>query len=216
MRVLSSPRVANATALLALVVAMGSTAYAANTVRSQDIVNGQVKTKDLAKNAVKSAQVKDGSLTAADLAAGAVPTTKAFQTSRAEYYTVPDGSGQHPVLTLDIPEAGRYVIFGKMTVDNDDNSTSTITTCRLTAGATFDEAEVGTDTDAAFDDQNPASLIATATFAGPGTAVLSCQKFTPTTVTQIAHREIVAIKVGSLVTTPAAGPKGSAKAHDAK
>ncbi|MGI8595226.1 MAG: hypothetical protein ACR2ML_12845 [Solirubrobacteraceae bacterium] len=39
------------TATLALFVALGGTAYAANTVRSKDIVDGQVKKADLAKNA---------------------------------------------------------------------------------------------------------------------------------------------------------------------
>src|SRR4051794_7104173 len=37
---------------IALCVALGGTAYAANTVRSIDIVDGQVKTQDIAKHAV--------------------------------------------------------------------------------------------------------------------------------------------------------------------
>jgi hypothetical protein len=46
----------NVIALLALFVALGGTAYAANTVRSSDIVDGQVKTPDLANGAVTGAK----------------------------------------------------------------------------------------------------------------------------------------------------------------
>ena len=55
-------RYANVTSTLALIVALSGTAYAANTVRSGDIVNGQVKRADLAKDAVTSGKVKDGAL----------------------------------------------------------------------------------------------------------------------------------------------------------
>ena len=47
-------------------------AYAANTVRSIDIVDGQVMTVDLANNAVTSAKIKDGEVKAADIATDSV------------------------------------------------------------------------------------------------------------------------------------------------
>jgi hypothetical protein len=47
-------------------------AYAANTVFSTDIKDGEVKTPDLANNAVTSAKIKDGEVKAADIAADAV------------------------------------------------------------------------------------------------------------------------------------------------
>jgi hypothetical protein len=67
---------ANVVATLALVLALGGgTVYAAiklgkNDVKSKNIANGQVKSKDLGKNAVKSAKVKDGAIQEGDLAAG--------------------------------------------------------------------------------------------------------------------------------------------------
>jgi hypothetical protein len=61
---------ANTTATLALIVALGGTAYAANTIRSSDIINGQVKRVDLANNAVTSAKVLDGSLLSKDFKIG--------------------------------------------------------------------------------------------------------------------------------------------------
>jgi hypothetical protein len=47
-------------------------AYAANTVFSTDIKDGEVKTPDLANNAVTSAKIKDGEVKAQDIATDAV------------------------------------------------------------------------------------------------------------------------------------------------
>jgi hypothetical protein len=64
---------ANVTSTLALVVALGAgSAYAADTVRSKDIVDGQVRAADLAKAAVSSKTLKNGGVKAADLAENAV------------------------------------------------------------------------------------------------------------------------------------------------
>lgn len=63
-------------AVVALIVALGGTAIAANTIRSGDIVNGQVKAADLADGAVNSAKVRDGSLDATDLHRGSVGTAQ--------------------------------------------------------------------------------------------------------------------------------------------
>jgi hypothetical protein len=91
-------------AMIALFVALGGAAYAGvtlskNSVRSNTIVNGQVKNVDLATNsvgalkiktgAVTSVKVRDGALTGADLAPGAVtpsrisgvPSVRAFNSA---------------------------------------------------------------------------------------------------------------------------------------
>lgn len=47
-------------------------AYAANTVRSIDIVDGEVKTADIANNAVTSAKIKDGEVKTDDIAPSAI------------------------------------------------------------------------------------------------------------------------------------------------
>jgi hypothetical protein len=47
-----------------------------NTVFSDDIVNGEVKTADLAANAVNSAKIADGQVTEADIGQGAVATAE--------------------------------------------------------------------------------------------------------------------------------------------
>lgn len=78
---------ANVVSMIALWVALSSSvAYAANTIFSEDIVNGEVKTADihgnavtngkLAGNSVTGAKVANGTLTASDLAANSVANGK--------------------------------------------------------------------------------------------------------------------------------------------
>ena len=58
----------NVVAFLALFVALGGTsAYAANTVFSTDIVDGQVKSVDIGDGEVGSADVKDNSINTFDV-----------------------------------------------------------------------------------------------------------------------------------------------------
>jgi hypothetical protein len=60
---------ANVVSVLALVIALGTgTAYAANTVFSTDIVDGEVKTPDIGSDSVDASKVVDGSLSGADVA----------------------------------------------------------------------------------------------------------------------------------------------------
>jgi hypothetical protein len=59
---------------LFLVIA-GGTAYAANTVSSTDIIDGQVKNQDIATNAVRTAKVANENLTGADLQDGTVSSS---------------------------------------------------------------------------------------------------------------------------------------------
>ena len=68
---------ANVCSLLALLIATSTgVSYAAVKIRSQNIVNGQVKTVDLAKNAATSVKIKNGQVMGADLGAGSVTGAK--------------------------------------------------------------------------------------------------------------------------------------------
>lgn len=203
MGVFNNPRVANATALLSLVVALSSTAYAANTVRSKDIVNGQVKTKDLAKNAVKTDKIKDGTVTAADLAAGTAPRTPAYATYRDAEYEIPS-STLSSVLGLTLPSRGSYVVLGKVVLDNDTNGPREVT-CRLVVGGSFDEGLVTLDS-ASEDDASVATFVVTATITAPATAQLQCRKNSDVDSISVEHRKIVAVKVDSLSNLAATGP----------
>lgn len=90
-RIFTSGRWAAAASTLALVVALSGAAYAANTVRSIDIVDGAVRSADLrngdvqsidvANNSLTDTDVADGGLTGFDLAAGSVFNTSINETS---------------------------------------------------------------------------------------------------------------------------------------
>jgi len=68
---------ANVCSFLALLIALSTGgAYAANSISSSDIVNGEVKTKDLAGDAVTGKKLHNNAVHGQDLAAGAVDSTK--------------------------------------------------------------------------------------------------------------------------------------------
>jgi hypothetical protein len=67
---------ANVCSFLALTIALGTgTAYAANSVFSRDIVNGEVKTVDIAANAVKAGKIDDGAVNGAKVAGNSLTTS---------------------------------------------------------------------------------------------------------------------------------------------
>jgi hypothetical protein len=68
---------ANVASGLALFIALGTGgAYAVNTIRSEDIVDGQVMRQDLANSAVSAGKIADGTITAAKIQNNAVTTAK--------------------------------------------------------------------------------------------------------------------------------------------
>ncbi len=58
---------ANVVATMALFVALGGSAYAVNTVRSTDIVDGEVKSVDIGNNEIGSGDIKDNSVNTFDV-----------------------------------------------------------------------------------------------------------------------------------------------------
>jgi hypothetical protein len=75
----------NTIAFIALIISIftlgGATAYALNTVRSSDIVDGQVMNQDLAANSVGSGKIIDGGVTRNDLATNSVGSAKVIPNS---------------------------------------------------------------------------------------------------------------------------------------
>ena len=85
-RIRSHLTFANAMSLVAVFIALGGAAYAVNTVRSSDIVDGEVKIADIGRGAVGTSEVLDdtatgGGLTAADLRTGSVGTAEVADNS---------------------------------------------------------------------------------------------------------------------------------------
>jgi hypothetical protein len=76
-RIFGHGRYATVTSTLALVIALSGTAYAANTVRSIDIVDGAVQSQDIGTGAVQSVDIKNRTITAQDLLPGTLGRTPA-------------------------------------------------------------------------------------------------------------------------------------------
>jgi hypothetical protein len=102
-------RYAIAASTLALLFALGGTAYAVNTVRSSDIVNGTIKTDDLGTGSVRSIDIKNGAVTRTDIAAaslGRAPAMWGRIESIGETFTINRGG----LVSVDQNSTGRYTI----------------------------------------------------------------------------------------------------------
>lgn len=70
---LHRPTPSLAVSVVALVVAMGGTSYAAMTISSQDVENGSLTTKDVKDDSLRGVDVRDGSLRTKDFREGDIP-----------------------------------------------------------------------------------------------------------------------------------------------
>ena len=71
----------NAVGFIALIVACSGTAYAANTIGSSDIIDGEVKSVDIGSQQVKSIDIGDGQVATADLGDATVNGNKVYPNS---------------------------------------------------------------------------------------------------------------------------------------
>ena len=199
-------------AVTALVVALGGTGYAATVLPANSVGTVQLK-----KNAVTSMKVKNGSLLKADFAAGQLaagatgptgPTGPAGPTGATgpagpsdAYSGFKNGPVAAPatlstIATLNIPQAGKYVIFAKLWMFDNVN-TSVLTDCTLVAGTDSDESRTMLE-------GNSGVVVAGATialnvvheFSGAGAVALNCNGFGVSI--SINNIKITAIKVANL------------------
>lgn len=206
--------------LIALVIAMSTTAYATtiaakNSVISKSIKNGEVKTKDLARaavtpdklrdfsvsedkltdNAVGSAAIRDGQVDTNDLSAAA----KAELTGGADAYSshfeagIPIPTVPTKMATLALP-AGSYVLMAKAEIDTFNNSD--IVECVLVAGTNTDQSVV-TAGDIQRSQIISNSLVAT--FNTAGSASLECRTSLGGTISRL---RLTALSVVSLANHP--------------
>jgi hypothetical protein len=138
-------------AVVALVLAMTTAAYAvgANSVNSRAIINGQVKTVDLAKNSVNSAKLADGKVKGIDLADGSVGSKD-----------LADGS----VGTTDIADGG---------VGPEDISESAVGSSQLGQILTVTQTSVATTDADGSTNGGDVGLVATGATCPSGSRVLS-------------------------------------------
>jgi len=206
------PSATTVIAVTALVVALGGTSYAATVLPANSVGTAQLK-----KNAVTSAKVKDGSLLKGDFKAGqleagatgatgpAGPTGPAGATGAAGPSDAYSGFKNGPVAapsslstiaTLNIPQAGKYVIFAKLWMFDNVN-TAVLTDCTLVAGSDTDESRTMLE-------GNSGTVVAGATvalnvvheFSGAGAVALNCNGFGVSI--SINNIKITAIKVANL------------------
>jgi hypothetical protein len=208
-------RYANVTATMALVVALGGSAYAANTIRSSDIKNGQVKRVDLANNAVTSGKVSNGTLLSKDFKSGQIPAgsrgatgatgangpkgdtgpSDAFQAFRNFISPPPlPDAATTTLVTLPLP-AGKYVVLGKLDFDG-----SGTVTCRLRAGTDSDRM---LSTAAGVGGFN-CNMQLVHEFAAAGSAILEIDTPAASGV-RGGDAKVTAIRVGSLSSTAVTG-----------
>jgi hypothetical protein len=146
---------ANVCSFLALLIALGTgSAYAANTVFSADIVDGEVKTADLANNSVRTTKIVNGQVANADLNADAVDGSKVLDSSlgAADLGFDSVGSGEIQTDAVNASEIADGSIDAGEIVDDSlgqsDLATSSVGNAELaTNAATSDElasSSVGT------------------------------------------------------------------------
>ena len=212
-------------ACIALLVALGGTSLAAVSVI---LPANSVGTKQLKNNAVTSAKVKDGSLKAIDLAPGVLaaspgvgaagpagpagapgaagPTgatgpSDAFSAYRDAISPPPlPANATTTIVTLAL-QPGKYVIVGKVNLD-DVSGSSKVITCRLTAEGDGDEVLVtvpGTSTG-----EEECVMTVVHEFTAAGNARLSIQTPVGSSV-RPSFGKVTAIRVGSISNTSVSG-----------
>jgi len=132
---------ANVCSFLALMIAVGTGgAYAANTIGSSDIIDGQVKTADLGANAVNSSKLANGEVQVADIGQGAVATeeiannqVKATDIGDGEVKSAEIANGQ-----VQTAEIGADQVRGSHVLN--DNLTGADIATNALKGADIDEA----------------------------------------------------------------------------
>jgi hypothetical protein len=178
----------NVLATVALFVALGGTAYAAKKVTGKNIKN----------NAVTSKHIKNRTIRSKDLGKGLIGSAKARPLNSVAFEAVraagpagvaPNDTDYTTVATLGGIAPGAYVIFSKTDIHSDQIDR---VRCRLQAESSVDEANRGLRSNGT---QEALNLQLAHTFAGAGSATLSCR--TSDGNWNASDTKIAAIKVDS-------------------
>jgi len=158
--------------VIALVVAVGGGAFAiASGDKQQD--------KKIAKKAIKKAapglSVKHASTADIATAAGTAGTANNAYTGFNDTGVSMPGTltaTGNPIATLNVAQAGHYVITASLVADETDSATSTVQ-CKLAAGSNNDTVDVIVPGSSGAHEQSM-TLQTTHTFNAPGTVTLAC------------------------------------------
>jgi hypothetical protein len=212
-------RYSNVMSTLAVFIALGGASYAAVT-----LPKNSVGTKQLKKNAVTSSKVKNGSLLSKDFKAGQLPQGPKGDTGapgvKGDTGAKGDKGDTGPsdafsffhAASVDLPNtttpfsvslpAGKYVIFGKLEVNN-DSTIAARPSCTLDAAGDSDSALLGTSANSTNDDTAAATLTVAHTFAATGNVTLGCTDngMAANGGGTVEKVKITAIRVGNLSNT---------------
>jgi hypothetical protein len=196
-------------ALLALLVALGGTSWAAVTlaprsvnnaalntgaVNSRVIQNGQVKSQDLARGVLRRGPAGAPGQTGATGPTGPAGPSDAFSRFLNSPLVVP--STPTTLTSLTIPAAGKYVVWGKAFFQATGVGASGTITCGLLAGTDSDQSQtfVGVGTNFTL------SLNVVHEFTAAGTVDFKCA-YVGTGTATANHIKATAIKVQNLTNT---------------
>jgi hypothetical protein len=170
--------------------AVAAAKIASNAVGSAKIASNAVTGAKIAANAVTSDKVQDGSLAAADFATGVLPApSNAY--ARFLNGPVPVASAVTEATSLNIPQAGNYVIFAKAVAQGFGT-----VTCRLIAGTDTDDSSANVDAASPM----PISLLVAHNFTAAGTVSFQCGR-SGVLAANVSQIKIAAIGVQSLTNT---------------
>ena len=133
------PSPAMAVAVIALVVALAGSAYAAKKITAQDLAKNAVKTKKMVDGAVTTAKLGDSSVTTPKL--DAAERSEAFQTNQAEAIPLSTAGGPFTdadrVASLTVPATtppnSRFVVTSQVELASGGGRTSSTARCAMTA-----------------------------------------------------------------------------------
>jgi hypothetical protein len=221
-----TPSPAMIVALIALFLSLGGVSYGVATgfIDSRELKNNAVSTKDLKNNDIRSGDVRNNGLTGTDIAnrslrsvdfregelpAGATGATgprgpsDTFVADESDDSFTPVATTRTELGTLSVP-AGKYLIFAKATLNNND-ATVASWNCDLTAGTSTDATGGGALPVGAqgADDREILTLSVSHEFAAPGSISLGCSA----SVSGNAGMVIInAVRVETLSKTEFPGP----------
>ena len=136
------PSPALAVALLALIVALGGTSYAAvklpkNSVGSKQVKNSSLKAKDIAPGAIGATSIAPGAIGATSIAPGVIgeKSNVYYGIARTQKTIIGQVGVDTPYVTLSALPAGTYLLMAHLTLVKFD-APDTIARCGIKAAGT--------------------------------------------------------------------------------
>jgi hypothetical protein len=139
-------------ALLALVMSLGGTSYAAKLITGKDIKNNSVTKKDLKKNTITGKQVKNGSLKSADLAKGAGDDKLVYKRIPSSASGPSFDAAQADATEVVLYKKGPLTVYTKCFTDTSTPDTHSYTYVKTSTNRAIFDSDGNSDVGGDFDD----------------------------------------------------------------